>query len=57
MGPGKTGDDVGLLTKSLLIFGSLVELVTMPPCHGGGHGFESHTNRETCFYGKSQHNP
>ena len=19
----------------------------MPPCHGGGHGFESHTHRES----------
>ena len=26
-------------------FGMLVELVTMPPCHGGGHGFESRTSR------------
>ena len=27
--------------------GMLVELVTMPPCHGGGHGFESRTSRKT----------
>ena len=25
--------------------GVLVQLVRMPPCHGGGHGFESHTHR------------
>ena len=25
--------------------GALVQLVRMPPCHGGGHGFESHTHR------------
>ena len=29
--------------------GVLVQLVRMPPCHGGGHGFESHTHRKT-FY-------
>ena len=27
--------------------GALVQLVRMPPCHGGGHGFESHTHRKT----------
>ena len=27
-------------------FGALVQLVRMPPCHGGGHGFESHTHRK-----------
>ena len=26
--------------------GALVQLVRMPPCHGGGHGFESHTHRK-----------
>ena len=26
--------------------GLLVELVTTPPCHGGGRGFESRTDRE-----------
>ena len=26
--------------------GVLVQLVRMPPCHGGGHGFESHTHRK-----------
>ena len=28
--------------------GSVVQLVRMPPCHGGGRGFESHPNRH-CF--------
>lgn len=28
-----------------LVIGALVELVTMPPCQGGGHGFKSHTFR------------
>ena len=28
------------------LFGSLVELVTMSPCHGEGHGFESRTSRQ-----------
>ena len=26
--------------------GVLVQLVRMPPCHGGGHGFESRTHRK-----------
>ena len=26
--------------------GSLVEMVTMSPCHGEGHGFESHTGAD-----------
>ena len=26
-------------------YGSVVQLVRMPPCHGGGRGFESHPNR------------
>ena len=26
-------------------YGSLVEMVTMSPCHGEGHGFESRTSR------------
>ena len=30
--------------------GVLVQLVRMPPCHGGGHGFESHTHREKVPY-------
>ena len=29
-------------------FGSVVQLVRMPPCHGGGRGFESRPVR-TCF--------
>ena len=30
--------------------GALVQLVRMPPCHGGGHGFESHTHRTKVLY-------
>ena len=30
--------------------GVLVQLVRMPPCHGGGHGFESHTHRTKVPY-------
>ena len=30
--------------------GALVQLVRMPPCHGGGHGFESHTHRTKMPY-------
>ena len=30
--------------------GALVQLVRMPPCHGGGHGFESHTHRKKMPY-------
>ena len=30
--------------------GALVQLVRMPPCHGGGHGFESHTHRTKLPY-------
>ena len=30
--------------------GALVQLVRMPPCHGGGHGFESHTHRSKVLY-------
>ena len=32
-------------TPDLSKFGPLVELVTTPPCHGGGQGFESPTDR------------
>ncbi len=28
-------------------FGSVVQLVRMPPCHGGGRGFESRPVRKT----------
>lgn len=34
------------LKYSLDLLGALVQLVRMPPCHGGGHGFESHTHRK-----------
>ena len=27
------------------LFGALVQLVRISPCHGGGHGFESRTHR------------
>ena len=33
-------------TPDLSKFGPLVELVTTPPCHGGGQGFESPTDRK-----------
>ena len=29
-------------------YGSLVKKSITPPCHGGGHGFESRTNRQRC---------
>jgi len=32
--------------RSSAKFGMLVELITMPPCHGGGRGFESRTSRK-----------
>ena len=29
--------------------GPVVQLVRMPPCHGGGRGFESHPGRQSCL--------
>ena len=34
-------------------FGSLVKLVITPPCHGGGHGFESRRSRHLRYIMKS----
>ena len=28
-----------------MLIGPVVQLVRMPPCHGGGRGFESHPGR------------
>ena len=30
----------------LVVNGPVVQLVRMPPCHGGGRGFESHPGRQ-----------
>ena len=30
-------------------YGSVVQLVRTPPCHGGGRGFESHPNRHSPY--------
>ena len=36
----------GIISLSgLLTNGPVVQLVRMPPCHGGGRGFESHPGR------------
>ena len=32
---------------NLILFGPVVQLVRMPPCHGGGRGFESLPGRQT----------
>lgn len=29
----------------IIFQGLVVQLVRMPPCHGGGHGFKSHSGR------------
>ncbi len=29
-------------------YGPVVQLVRMPPCHGGDHGFKSHSGRHFC---------
>ena len=34
------------LDASSPIFGALVQLVRMPACHAGGHGFKSRTHRQ-----------
>ena len=33
------------LSLRVSLFGALVQLVRISPCHGGGHGFESRTHR------------
>ena len=42
----KDENSLGLFYSSSLIFGSVVQLVRMPPCHGGGRGFESRPVRK-----------
>lgn len=48
---------VGKILQTCLAFerkgkiGWLVELVTISPCHGEGHGFESRTIRWLVLYG------
>ena len=34
------------LPKEILVVGLVVQLVRMPPCHGGGRGFESRPDRK-----------
>ena len=38
----------------LIIFGSVVQLVRMPPCHGGGRGFESRPVRSRHCQNKTE---
>ena len=40
----------------LLIYGLVVQLVRMPPCHGGGREFESHPGRHKKISGKIDYN-
>ena len=34
-----------MFLREQIIFGPLAQLVRAPPCHGGGHGFESRLGR------------
>ena len=36
--------------KSLSEFGPVAQLVSAPPCHGGGRGFKSRLGRDVFFY-------
>ena len=37
--------------KVYTLHGLVAQLVRAPPCHGGGHGFESRLGRfSNCFY-------
>ena len=43
---GNTGSiPVGVIRFEITGFGPLAQLVRAPPCHGGGHGFESRLGR------------
>ena len=46
---GVTGSSPVTSTNTFFIiltfYGLVVQLVRMPPCHGGGRGFESHPSR------------
>ena len=43
-------DEILLSSRSQIKgFGSVVQLVRMPPCHGGGRGFESRPVRKKSF--------
>ena len=43
----ESGNDHFLTKKFLQNIGLVVQLVRMPPCHGGGRGFESRPVRES----------